>query len=272
LKSFLCDIARPIYFFLLRLYVWLFARAQLRLFNQALFKLSLRGLGYNNCCRPETTGELWFIRTVLRASDVRVCLDVGAHVGAYSRLLVQNLDCRVYALEPTADSFAELQKFSSEHPQQVFPIKVAAGDVDGSATIHYDSPKSPWATMDASLLREIFKVEANHAERVSLITLDTLVSQLGLDRVDFIKVDTEGFEREVFKGMQRVLRDYRPRFVQFEFNRHHLWRGCSLLDLSRLLQGYSLYRLLPNGWVAIAPGDPVDNVYGYSNVVAVRQA
>jgi hypothetical protein len=89
--------------------------------------------------------------------------------------------------------------------------------------------------------------------------------------VDFIKVDTEGFEREVFEGMQETLKRSRPAAVQFEFNALHLWRGHTLLSLSQLLDGYDLYRLLPRGLLHVQPNHFIDNIFIFSNVVAIRK-
>ncbi len=87
--------------------------------------------------------------------------------------------------------------------------------------------------------------------------------------VDFIKIDTEGFESEVFKGAKNIIMEIKPKFIQIEFNWHQLFRNHSLLYFSELLQGYLVYQLIPNGWVLRDPKDPLTNIYSYSNFVFV---
>jgi len=66
-----------------------------------------------------------------------------------------------------------------------------------------------------------------------------------------------------------VLKEQRPKYIQFEFNIFQLHRGYSLHDLATLLEGYRFYRLLPRGWVPIDPQKFVNNVYMFSNIIAV---
>ena len=54
---------------------------------------------------------------------------------------------------------------------------------------------------------------------VPLTKIDTLVRQLGLPRVDFIKLDIEGAEREALKGGLETLRQFRPRLMLEMYHR-----------------------------------------------------
>src|SRR6185436_5957065 len=47
-------------------------------------------------------------------------------------------------------------------------------------------------------------------ETVRLTTLDTLLGELGLSRVDFIKLDVDGFEGKVLHGCARTLEKHQP--------------------------------------------------------------
>ncbi|MCZ4499607.1 MAG: methyltransferase FkbM family [Marmoricola sp.] len=50
-------------------------------------------------------------------------------------------------------------------------------------------------------------------EEVRLTTLDQLVAETGLPRVDFIKLDVDGFEGRVLRGAEHVLDTWRPAIV-----------------------------------------------------------
>ena len=84
-------------------------------------------------------------------------------------------------------------------------------------------------------------------------TLDSLVDELGLSRVDVIKLDVDGDELPVLRGASRTLARYRPAVI-FELCPHLLHeRGEQPTALTQacLAQGYGLYdertfRSLPN--------------------------
>jgi hypothetical protein len=112
---------------------------------------------------------------------------------------------------------------------------------------------------------------------VAVTTLDDfLEGELGEPyagmELTLVKIDTEGFEYEVLKGAQRALRGRRPRYVQIEFNHHQLFRGHTLYSMSKLLEGYVAYQILPGsrGMRRVSPEDPFANVYSYANFVFAR--
>ena len=91
-----------------------------------------------------------------------------------------------------------------------------------------------------------------------------------VQNTDFIKIDVEGYEAEVFKGAERVLREIKPRFIQIEFNWHQLFRNTALHYFSEQLPDYEVFQLLPNGWIARDPRSPLSNIFEFSNFVFVR--
>jgi hypothetical protein len=66
-------------------------------------------------------------------------------------------------------------------------------------------------------------------ELVALTTLDAVVAALGLDRVDFIKADIEGWELRLLHGSADTLRRFRPRLM-LELTASHLARAGDRLD------------------------------------------
>jgi hypothetical protein len=50
-------------------------------------------------------------------------------------------------------------------------------------------------------------------ERVKIYALDTFVKEAGLARVDFIKADIEGAERDMLRGAAATLRDFAPKLA-----------------------------------------------------------
>ena len=73
-------------------------------------------------------------------------------------------------------------------------------------------------TLRAASLRESHGVAIGSTARVSVRTLDEFVEQHGIERIQFMKLDVEGFESEVFAGSHRVLMSLRPDAILFEMN------------------------------------------------------
>jgi hypothetical protein len=102
---------------------------------------------------------------------------------------------------------------------------------------------------------------------VEVVTLDSYCAEKSIKIIDFIKIDVEGFEPEVFKGASEVFNKIQPKFIQIEFNWHHLFRNTSLLYFSEKLPNYDCYQLIYDGWIK---RDPLTNIYHFSNFVFVR--
>lgn len=249
------------------LYGFVFGWPFLARFHKMLMNLSAHGLGYDNALRLGWTGEERFIRKALGGAnaDIGVCVDVGANKGAYTELLLKHIPgVTVYALEPMPDSYLALSERFKD-TERVVPLCLALADYEGTGQMYAGSATAETASLDSRVLASS-SVEA----AVTVTTLDAFVEAQSLSRVDFIKIDTEGYEREVLAGGVRSIARLRPRFVQFEFNILHLRRGYALPEITRFLPEYIFYRLLPHGWIRIDPTRFADNLFMFSNVIAVR--
>ena len=59
----------------------------------------------------------------------------------------------------------------------------------------------------------LLEAEGPGTIEVPLTTIDLLVAELGLHRVDFIKLDIEGAEREALRGAKDTIEQHHPRFL-----------------------------------------------------------
>jgi FkbM family methyltransferase len=84
-------------------------------------------------------------------------------------------------------------------------------------------------------------------EKVKTITVDKLLASLGVVRVDFIKIDIEGFEYYAFKGAANLLRSENAPGILFEFVEwaENMAEGIKPGDAQKLLVefGYTLYKV-----------------------------
>ena len=254
-------------------YAFLFGRPAMQPVNKLLMHLALRGQGYNNGGGIEGSGEARFIRRVA-AYDPVLCIDIGANKGEYSEALLRLTGARVIAFEPLPKAFAAVQELGERYPGRLTAVNAGVGDADATMDLHYGAEDSEHASFSDEV-QEIDYVGAGNVNviAVQVVTLDSYLAGAGaVPQIDLIKIDTEGFEHEVIAGAARTIERYRPRFIQVEYNLHQLFRGQSLLSLSRLLPGYTPFQVLPHGsgLHRVDPKRPESNSYFFSNFAFVR--
>lgn len=127
--------------------------------------------------------------------------DVGANVGYYTELF-SKIARHVVAFEPVAANYRQLQ---SRQIENVDCLQVALGDRSGEAEIVVDGQSSSLAHSVSS---------AASRQSVTIVRGDDLEQ---LPQPSLVKVDVEGFEMEVIRGMQRTLGSVRALFVEVHF-------------------------------------------------------
>jgi FkbM family methyltransferase len=261
---------------LARAYVAAFGWPRMQPVNHAMYQLALRGMGYNNGWQLPRSGEQWFIRNVLAPTHPRVCVDVGANKGDYTAELLRWTTAQVHAFEPLPGAFECLREIADQSPGRVFLNNCAVGASSEPALIHYGDADSELASLSAEVSDIAFVGAANtNVMEVQVTTLDEHFTDLvrhGPGAIDFIKVDTEGFEFEVLQGAREVVAACRPRFVQIEMNLHQMVRRHTLYSLHELMgDSYDVFQLLPHGMHQVDAKRPESNTFSYSNFVFARR-
>jgi FkbM family methyltransferase len=138
------------------------------------------------------------------ANKARVSLDIGAHKGVYSYALLQHSQT-VHAFEPNPKMFDVLQRWArgrvTLHP-------LALSNASGEADLLVPKRRNGYSNQGSSL--SAVKVHGDHGTvRVKTRRLD----DCGIDNVGFIKIDVEGFEKEVLEGAKALLLRDRPNLL-----------------------------------------------------------
>jgi FkbM family methyltransferase len=258
---------------LLRCYRWLFARPALLPFNRLLYDCSLRGLGVLNYESSRISGEDHLIREVLSSRVGRderpVFFDVGANVGAYTRLLSDRFpNALIHAFEPHPVSYQRL--VAAIGSERVRCHNLALGERSETATLYdrSDAGGSEHASMFAGVIREIHRQDVQSIE-IRVSTLDEIAAAEGISRIDFLKIDAEGNELAVLKGGRQLLERRAIGCVQFEFNEMNVISRSFLRDFRKLLPGYRLFRLLPRGRLEITDEPIMSEIFAYQNVIGL---
>ena len=262
---------------LMHVYQFLFVRRRLYWFNRNLYRYALRGIGVWNVNNDKTSGEKYFLKEVVgrHAKMVQrpfVVLDVGANVGDYSQRVRQLIaNSTVYAFEPNPITFESLKLTAKEYGFSA--VNCGCGEETGKMIL-YDHLGTE-GTVHASLFRDVieglYHTPAVEHE-VQIVKLDSFVLEHGIERVHFLKIDTEGNEMAVLKGLEETIRAGKVDFIQFEFNEMNIVSRTFFIDFYNYLSDYNLHRLLPDGMVSLRQySTDICEVFGFQNIAALRK-
>lgn len=133
-----------------------------------------------------------------------VVIDAGAWIGDFSAYAASK-GAEVYAFEPVEDTFQWLCKTRDLNGGRIYPVKKGLGSREGEADIFINEYNSGTNSL-------VFKGE-EITERIVLTTLDQFVEENRLERIDFIKADIEGAERDMLRGAFNVLKTFAPKLA-----------------------------------------------------------
>lgn len=136
-----------------------------------------------------------------------VVLDCGANIGVYTRLALDRGARTVVAIEPGPENVEALRRnFKDEIASgRVILVPKGVWDKDDLLTLKVD-PKNTAANTFVMELKD-----GQMGVKVPLTTIDKMVAELGLDKVDYIKMDIEGAEQRALQGAAGTLAKYHPR-------------------------------------------------------------
>lgn len=257
---------------ILNIYRFLFLRKALYRFNLALHKLSMRGIGLLNHESSELSGENFLIRRLTRGKRDLVVFDVGANAGAYSASVKALCpSAHVVAFEPHPRVFAHLK--SDADKTGYFAFNTACGDKNGQSII-YDYV-GHGGSGHGSLYKGVIE-DLHHGVAAPLtidtVTLDSFVAGRGLNKIDLLKIDTEGSELAVLMGARQLLGDNLIDVIHFEFNEMNVFSRVFMRDFIALLEQYRLFRMLPDGVVELTPYQPSScELFAFQNIAAIRR-
>lgn len=173
-----------------------------------------------------------------------VVIDCGAHIGncaiLFSRLVKE--EGLVIALEPFKSSFEILQKrLKRLKIKNVVAYNKGLWETDSELTLRIFSNSISNKIVDE------MNVETSDEEniRIDCITLDTLINELGLKRVDLVKMDIEGAEIEALKGAPVTMNTLSPRFLIASY--HMRDNEKTYIQVERMLaeNGYTVHTVFP---------------------------
>ena len=158
------------------------------------------------------------VERIGRAWDlvVRDVFDVGANVGEFAEEAHRHFPAAtVRSFEPHPASFAQLRDRKAR--PWLVPVNCALGEVRGETRMFvYEDSKLNSLVANASYSARHGLVPTEMAVRCD--TIDDYCASAAVERVQLLKIDTEGADLAVLRGARRMLGERRVDFIYVEFN------------------------------------------------------
>ena len=209
-----------------------------KLENSLTIELHLKNISEYKLFMNMLNDDLWISITKLFTKN-NIFIDIGANIGIYS-LLLSKYSKRIYAFEPETENYSRLLKnVNNGNTQNISIIQKAAYSESGKKKLFINASDAGWHSL--FLKTNVFQV-------VNTVTLDNFIKNKRLKNIGLIKIDVEGAELEVLKGLSNTLKKGPP--ILIEINRPRLIKsGFSPIDVFELLinNNYHAYVINKNG-------------------------
>lgn len=209
----------------------------------------------------------WLL-AALPAPNPLTVFDVGAHIGTWSRSLLElagragrRTDLHVF--EPAPDTYRRL---TAELPDGVHANRLAVSDHSGETTLHVLGPRAGRNSLHLD-------GEPRRGEPVRAVTLDEYAGRAGIEHIHLLKIDAEGHDFQVLSGAARWFGWRAISLAQFEYNHRWVHSRHYLKDVFDLLApfGYQIGKVTPRGIEWYPAWDPDLETFVEGNYVAATR-
>lgn len=155
--------------------------------------------------------------------DKGIFIDIGAHIGKYTMMFSKKLSKKekVIAIEPHLENYNTLlYNIKLNKCNNVISLNCAVGDKEGFVCLYYPNENMKSNTASFSTIKKS-KVYG----RVKVKTIDKILKELKIKEVHLIKIDVEGAEPGVLRGMKSQLKNNKPKII-FEALTKEIFKEC----------------------------------------------
>lgn len=198
----------------------------MRLIRKAV-KQILRRAGIDIRFIPKLGFDAYDDMRKLVTTDRPLVFDVGANRGQTIEN-VRGVFARpvIHAFEPGVDTFAELQRATAGIPD-LHLNNVALGARAESRTFIHSEPDNMSSFLEPSVdgwgtIKDRYPVQ--------VITVDDYCAARGIERIDILKSDTQGFDLDVIRGAQRTIDARAIHLIYMEITFSDMYEGLPRFD------------------------------------------
>lgn len=157
---------------------------------------------------PHGTDLFYDLKRSFGMNMFRTVFDVGANVGQSALQYCEVfLNANIYSFEPVKDTYTQLVS-NTKHNARIHPFKIGMGKDKGIQKINTNSN----STIN-SLLRPS---ESNSTEEITIDSVTEFCESQTIRSVDFMKIDTEGYDLYVLEGCKPMLEKQQIKIIMVE--------------------------------------------------------
>ena len=184
-------------------------------------------------------GEAAILRKLADMNGFRTIVDVGANKGDWS-LIASELfpQANIHSFEIVPKTYSRLVENCGKRPN-IACHNIGLSDTEGMSTVFFSPDKSGVATCVPNFSEQFHKYDPETIEaRVS--TGDVFCADHGIETIDFLKIDVEGYEHKVLKGFEGMLKKGNVRIIQFEYGYINIDTHFLLKDFHDYLKRFDM--------------------------------
>ena len=166
--------------------------------------------------------------------NIKIFLDIGSHMGTYSDLMLKDFkNCRVLMFEPQINSFKKIKtKYKNKKNIKIYnyaisdrsalkKIYINQHDLTSSLSV-LDKKSSKYLQFKAKLFGTTSSGMILKKTKVKTKKLSEMIKLNNIKKIDLAKIDTEGHEYEVLKGIQGDIKKIRYILIEFRNDKIYL--------------------------------------------------
>lgn len=187
--------------------------------------------------------DLWIDLKNKIQIPLETVFDIGANVGSFSDLIIQNHpESKIFAFEPVQSTFEKLEKNLSNNSNVNFN-KLALGDTDEKVLINiFEEENSVLNSLNPHAMNK----KGGKKEEIEVQRGDEFCQRSHIKHINLLKIDTEGFELNVLSGFSNMLKTKSIDLIYletgFDFNNKRNTYFSNILDFLNK-QGYQFFGL-----------------------------
>lgn len=208
---------------------------------------------FNIGVRTDDTSVLYVIEKILSSSNTKNsdtihCIDVGSFIGVITLMMSNTLqkngkNWKIHCFEPFQESFLRLQKNVNLDPfnKNIILNNLAVSDISGKKTLktYPGTPGQNHIDISPFQNKDIIYQESS----VEAITLRDYIYKNNIKNINICKIDTEGLDEQVIKGLYEYLKNRVINYFIFEYD-----NKLSYEKIKNILSanGYTIYYMVRN--------------------------
>ena len=161
----------------------------------------IRPLKHFICGKDDIYRVIDEIKEIKGCDKIKNIFDVGAAVGDRTITLLKSFpNATIYCFEPNLASYQQLKKRMASYKNRVKLFNLGLYNQNSKVDLHIISSLGASSILSLQDFLKKRGLKTIAKEKISVVKLDDFINKHKIDKIDFIKIDVDGVEKEVIEG------------------------------------------------------------------------